>query len=409
MEHTTSIVMIGAGYGGLMAAIRLAGRTRRRPVQVTLVNAVDTFVERIRLHEAAVGKPLKQHSIAHILRGTGIDFIRGRVTGINRDAREVLIERDGKQETIHYDYLVYALGSRVDQDSVPGVREYAYALNPDGQNSAADLRARLEAQRGGRVVIVGGGATGIEAAGEVKSRFPGLEVELVTEGAFGDFKNHSGVQAYMRGALTRIGVTITEFTRVIEIRERELALADGKAIPCDLCLWAGGFQASSLAQEAGLAVNERGRILVDEYLRSVSDPAIYAIGDAAMPTQYTGAPYRMSAFAALVSGAHTADNLSAVVRGKLPKPFSFSTYGQGIALGEGQGIGFATPTDDMPVGPLYKGRVGASIRNFFVWFLVVTFEVERRIPGFLFWFGKGRYQRHARRAGYGVQASSAGQ
>ncbi len=70
MEHKTHILVIGAGYGGMMAAIRLAGKTRRRPVQVTLVNAVETFVERIRLHEAAIGKPLKQRAIVGV-GGTG--------------------------------------------------------------------------------------------------------------------------------------------------------------------------------------------------------------------------------------------------------------------------------------------------------------------------------------------------
>ncbi len=408
MEHQTRILILGAGYGGMMAAIRLAGKTRRRPVKITLVNTGDTFVERIRLHEAAIGKKLKQHSIVHMLRGTGVDFVCGRVIEINPEAREVIVRRDGEAVTLPYDYLVYALGSRVDQEAVPGVREHAYTLNPDGQNCAADLRARLIelAQRGGRVVVVGGGATGIEGAGEIKSRFPNLEVSVVTESAFGDFKSNKAVQAYMRQALTRLGVAISEYTRVTEVRTGELVLADGRVVPCDLCLWAGGFKASALAQEAGLAVSEQGRILVDEYLRSVSDPAIYAIGDAAMPTHYTGAPYRLSAFAALVSGAHTADNLSALVKGRSQKPFSFSTYGQGIALGEGQGIGFATIADDLPIGPHYKGKLGANIRNFFVWFVVMTFEIERRIPGFLFWLGKGRYQRHARRAGYRVQPTT---
>jgi NADH dehydrogenase FAD-containing subunit len=228
----------------------------------------------------------------------------------------------------------------------------------------------------------------------------------MTEGAFGDFKNNEAVQAYMRQALTGRGVAIYEYTRVTEVRESEVVLADSKIVACDLCLWAGGFKASSLAHEAGLQVNEQGRILVDEYLRSVSDPAIYAIGDAALPTAYTGAPYRMSAGVALFTGAHTADNLTSLVKGRPQKPFSYSTYGQGIALGEGQGIGFATIPDDLPIGPLYKGKLGANIRDFFVWFSVITFEIERRVPGFLFWLGRGRYQRHAKHAGYHVQQSA---
>jgi NADH dehydrogenase len=408
MEHKTQILVLGAGYAGLMAAIRLAGKTHRHPVSITLVNAVDTFVERIRLHESAVGKQISQHSIVHMLRGTGVEFLSARVIAIHREAREVTVQCDGASQELRYDYLVYALGSQVDQQAVPGVREHAYALNPDGPNNAVNLRARLNelAAHGGQVVIVGGGATGIEGAGEIRSSFPNFEVSLVTEGAFGDFKHNKAVQTYMRQALTKRGVAIHEYSRVIEVRAGELVLADGTLLPCDLCLWAGGFKASSLAREADLQTNEQGRILVDEYLRSLSDPAIYAIGDAAMPTKYTGAPYRMSAFVALVTGAHTADNLSAQVKGRPQKPFSYSTYGQGIALGEGQGIGFATLPNDLPVGPLYKGKLGASIRNFFVWFLVLTFAIERRIPGFLFWLGKGRYKQQAGRTKYRAQQSA---
>jgi NADH dehydrogenase FAD-containing subunit len=127
-------------------------------VQVTLVNAVETFVERLRLHEAAIGKHLKQRSIVHMLRGTGVDFVRGRAIEIDRETHEVVVQRESESFTLPYDYLVYALGSRVDQDTVPGVREHAYALNPDGHNGAADLRQRLNelARRGGRVVVVSG-------------------------------------------------------------------------------------------------------------------------------------------------------------------------------------------------------------------------------------------------------------
>jgi NADH dehydrogenase FAD-containing subunit len=177
------MVILGGGYGGMMAAIRLAGKTRRRPVHITLVNASDTFVERIRLHESAVGKPVKQRSIAHMLRGTGVEFVPGRVNGIHRETREVTVQRGDETMWLPYDYLVCALGSRIDQGSIPGVWEYAYVLNPDGQHNAADLRERLRQMAGERVVIVGGGATGIEGAGEVRTRYPHLDVTLVTEGA----------------------------------------------------------------------------------------------------------------------------------------------------------------------------------------------------------------------------------
>jgi len=94
-------------------------------------------------------------------------------------------------------------------------------------------------------------------------------------------------------------------------------------------------------------------------------------------------------------GAHTADNLSAAQRGKAERPFSYSTYGQAVALGPRDAVGFATFPNDRAVGPIYRGMLAVRLRAFFVWFLVVALELERRFPGFFLWFGKRRYKMEA--------------
>lgn len=147
----------------------------------------------------------------------------------------------------------------------------------------------------------------------------------------------------------------------------------------------------------GLAVNERGQVLVDPFLRSISHPEIYAVGDAACPVQEPGAPVRMCAFTAQVMGAHAADNLSAAVRGKAQKPLSFAYYGQGIALGRRDAVGFNSFPDDKPNAPVFTGPLGYYVREFFVKFLVAVFSLERRWPGLFFvWLGKGRYAKSQR-------------
>src|SRR5437879_2806832 len=108
---TTRIVVIGAGYSGMMAALRLSGRTRRHGATVTLVNQSDEFVERIRLHQRAAGQSPAVSTIPHMLRGTGVQFVQGRVTGLDPEHRGVSIETQGGAEEVGYDCLVYALGS----------------------------------------------------------------------------------------------------------------------------------------------------------------------------------------------------------------------------------------------------------------------------------------------------------
>jgi len=125
-------------------------------------------------------------------------------------------------------------------------------------------------------------------------------------------------------------------------------------------------------------------------LRSISHPAIFAAGDAAHPVAPTGAPYRMSVFAALTSGAFAADVIS---RGAADHPpFSFSTYGQGISVG-GRGVGFFAYPDDKKRLFVISGRTGYHTRNVFVRLSTDLLKLERRQPGFFarwVWSGQRR-------------------
>jgi NADH dehydrogenase FAD-containing subunit len=386
------IIIIGAGYAGLLAAARLAGKTRRTKVAITLVNAAETFVERLRLHQFAANQTILQRPIRDILKGTGVMFVPGIVTDIQTQDKHISVQTQAGAQRLRYDTLVYALGSTIDRDSLLGVREHAYVLTPSGPLSAAALREALLRlnQTGGRMTICGGGATGIEAAAEFAESFPNVQVRLITQGELGLFLGKKAA-AYMRQTLQRLGVTIQDHTTITAVGATEVLTQTGAAIPHDLCLWAGGFSVPPLAREAGLAVNERGQILIDPFMRSISHLDIYAVGDAAQPVEDPGVKMRMSAFTAAVTGAHAADCLSAVLRGKQPRPLSFAYAGQGIALGRHDAIGFNTYPADTPNRPYLTGWLGYQMREFFVRYLAGAASRERRLPGIFVWLGKGRY------------------
>jgi NADH dehydrogenase FAD-containing subunit len=274
------------------------------------------------------------------------------------------------------------------------VAQYAYTLAPSGPLSAAVLRKTLPSveAKHGHVVVCGGGPTGIETAAEVATAYPHLKVHLVTQGPFSLFLGKT-VANSIRRSLTRVGVEIIDQTTVAAVRAHSVVLDQASEIPCDLCVWTGGFVASSLAREAGLVVNERNQIIVDPFLRSISHPEIYAIGDAAHPGEDPGVPVRMSAVTATIMGAHGADCLSAVLRGKTPRPLSFAYIGQGIALGRHNAIGFNNYPDDKPNPPYFTGWLGYLIREGFVRYLAAA--TQR--PGIFVWVGKRRYERAQRR------------
>src|SRR6266568_6002719 len=166
---STRILVIGAGYAGLLFTMRLAGKVARQNVHLTLVNESDTFTERPRLHQFATNQEVQWRSLPQMLRRKNIQFIQGRVTSIDPAHHEIVVEGREPPQHGEYNYLVYALGSVTDRKSVPGVVQYAYTLAPSGPLSAAALRETLPSveAKHGHVVICGGGPTGIETAAEV--------------------------------------------------------------------------------------------------------------------------------------------------------------------------------------------------------------------------------------------------
>ncbi len=390
---STRILVIGAGYAGLLFTMRLAGKVARQHAHITLVNESDTFTERPRLHQFATNQVIQWRSLPQMLRRTNIQFIQGRVTGLDPIHRKIIVEDQQQMHQLEYDYLVYALGSETDRKTVLGVAQYAYTLAPSGPLSAAALRETLPSieARAGQIVVSGGGATGIETAAQVASIYPHIKVRLVTREPLALFLG-KGVASSMRRSLQRLGVEIIDQTNVTAVRAQSVVTDQGSELACDLCIWTGGFVAPPLAREAGLAVNERNQVIVDPFLRSISHPEIYAIGDAAHPREDPGVPVRMSAFTATILGAHGADSLSAVLRGKSPRPLSFAYLGQGIALGRHNAIGFNNYPDDTPRPPYFTGWLGYQIREGFVRLLATATQ-----HGAIVWLGKRRYESTQRR------------
>src|ERR1041385_2634509 len=134
IQPTSRIVIIGAGYAGLIATVRLAGKTRKQNVSITLVNMIDVFVERLRLHEMAANPTIPQKRIEDILKGTGVHFVQGAVTSLDPQSHTICVQTGSTNTRLTYDKLIYALGSTIDRDSVVGVRENAYVLTPYGTN-----------------------------------------------------------------------------------------------------------------------------------------------------------------------------------------------------------------------------------------------------------------------------------
>jgi NADH dehydrogenase len=385
---THRVLIVGAGYAGMSAAIQLAARVKRREdVQVTLVNAQERFTERLRLHMTATGQQLAELSIPELLEGTGAQFVRGWVTAVDADAKLVRIDDD---QVLHYDTLVYGLGSVADTVAVPGVEDYAYTLN--NAQDAEGLADRLARLGGGTLVVGGSGLTGVESAAEIAARHPELNVMLLGRREPGAAMNPKA-KAYLQSALTRLGVQVRSGVEVAKVLPGSVELAGGESIAADVVMWTTGTRVSPLAAAAGLTVDERGRIVTDAALRSVSHPEVYAVGDAAAIRQGYGVMHG-TCQSGMPTGVHAAVSIVRALKGKQPKPFRFGYYHTPVSLGRHDAVVQFTRPDDSPRRMYLTGRVAARYKETVTASPWPTFGRMKKMPASgAFWPRGGRFTR----------------
>ncbi|MFC8780877.1 NAD(P)/FAD-dependent oxidoreductase [Streptomyces sp. JHA19] len=359
MQHR--IIVLGGGYTGAFAAGRLARRLHGDDVTVTLVNAEPDFVERVRMHQLAVGQELRPRPFADLFRGTGVDLRIARVTAVDADRKTVAVKDADGTEELAYDTLVYALGSGWDDQGVPGVAEHAYELA--SRPGALRLRERLAAlDAGAPVVVVGGGLTGVEAVTEIAEARPDLDVSLVVRGGLGDWLSAKG-RRHLRKVVGRLGITVHEDTTATEVGPDRVTTADGTVLPAAVTVWTTGFAVHPIALATTLEVGDRGQIVVDGTMRSVSHPDVYAIGDAALARGVGGKPLRMSCASGGFTAWQAADAIVArLTGGKLPKvPLRY--FNQCVSLGRRQGLIQYVTGDDRPVRAVLTGRIAAFYKE----------------------------------------------
>ncbi|MEE2031571.1 NAD(P)/FAD-dependent oxidoreductase [Rhodococcus chondri] len=369
----TQVVVVGAGYAGVMATNRLLAT--HPDLAVTVVNRRPVFVERVRLHQVAAGTGTATHDLTTLLHPRA-ELHVGTAARIDDDA--VLLD-DGT--VLPYDVAVYAVGSGPGRPAVPG-GERAYAVSD--LESATALRTALSGlPAGAAVTVVGAGLTGIEVASELAEAHPGPAYTLV-----GDPGRAlpEGTRRYLRRTLAELGVEVRPGV-VTRITADSVQFDDGTEARTDLVVWAGGFSVPDLARGSGLPVDDTGRLRVDDTLRSVDGRAVVGIGDA---VTVAGQDHiRMSCQAAMPLGKHGADTVSALLQGRTPAPLSLGFVAQCISLGRSRGALQFTHPDDTPRNVAVRGRLGAFAKETIVRGTIWAMPREARSRAFRLRGGSG--------------------
>ncbi|OBI90751.1 NAD(P)/FAD-dependent oxidoreductase [Mycobacterium asiaticum] len=370
------VVVIGGGYAGTMAANHLR---LRADVDITLVNARPQFVERIRLHQLAAGTGTATADYGTLL-GNGIELVVDKAEYIDADARRVQLASGAELE---YDYLIYAVGSTgATPVAVPGADEYAFVLAE--LEGAQRLRYALaDLPPNAPVTVVGGGLTGIEAAGELGEE--GRAVTLVCGGILGPSLSGPGRRSVAK-QLRKLGVTILETATVNEVRWDSVVLNDCAVLPSAVTVWTAGFGVPDLATRSGLRTDSIGRLLTDETLTSISDERIVGAGDAAAPSNQ---PLRMSCQAANPMAAQAANTVLARIAGTTPANLNQAFTGQCISVGRSYGTVQLARLDDTPIRLYIGGRTAASIKELVCKGTLWGLRKEAAKPGWYRWIKGG--------------------
>jgi NADH dehydrogenase FAD-containing subunit len=373
MTENISVVVVGGGYAGVMAANRL---TQRDAVTVTLINPRPNFVHRIRLHQLVGGTGDAVVGYRDVLADR-VRLVVDTATRIDAAERTVCLA-DGS--TVRYDYLIYAVGSGSADPSVAGAAEYAHTMA--SLEEAQRLRAVLDITPVKAVVtVVGAGATGIEVAAELAAE--GRTVTLVCGTVLHPYL-HPRIRRKFAKRLAKLGVTVIDGpgAKVTAVSNEAVLLADGRELPSAVTIWTAGFSVPDLAARSGLTTDAAGRLLTDETLTSIDDVRIVAAGDSAAPSNL---PLRMSCQSANPLGAHAADTVLSRIAGGRPTTIAIGFFGQCVSLGHGAATVQIASKNDIAKGFAVDGFLGAKIKSSSFTGLIEHLAHEAHQPGSFTW------------------------
>ena len=343
-----TILIVGSGFAGFWTALgaaRLIDMAASTDIEVTLVAPEPALGMRPRFYEAdpaAMGTP-----ILPLLEAVGVRYVQGLVERIHpRENAVEAVDAAGKHFTLDYDRMVLATGSRLYRPEIPGLREHAFSIDQLNEACVLDRHlaslAHLPATPArNTVVVVGGGFTGIEIATELPRRLraawsvdAAIKVIVIEQAPSIGPELGPGPRPVIEQALREVGVECRLNTGVSSIEADGLTTSTGERIEARTVIWTAGLRASSLTEQIDAPRDRLGRLHVDDDLRVVSVPNIFATGDVAFArTDDDGHHALMSCQHALTMGRYSGHNVAADLIGRPTMPYRQPLYVTCLDLG----------------------------------------------------------------------------
>lgn len=408
------IVIAGGGFAGLAAATYLDKRLAAGPdIEVVLINRENFILFTPMLHEVASGD-LNPNDIVNPLRRIlrHVKIVQADVKAIDPSERRLRCSGGVAQLDfeVEFDHLLLAPGSETNFFDLPGLSDWAVTMK--SLSDAALLRNRVIAlleeanlQDDAAIrrqlltfVIAGAGFSGVETAGaindfvrEAATYYPDLSEELIRvvlvhPGQFLLPELGEELGGYTERKLRERKVEVIAGVGVAGFDDGSLVrLSDGKSLPASTLIWTAGIKPSPVIASLPYQ-KERGRVLVNEFLRVPGVSGLWAAGDcAAVPDGTTGKFHPPTAQHGLRQGLGAAKNIEAEILGRPPTPFVFKTLGQLASIGHRTGVamvfgikfsGFIAWCLWRTVYLLKLPRLAKKLRVISVWTLELLFSRE---------------------------------
>lgn len=322
MSAKQKVLVVGGGFGGIMAALKLSGKPQ---FDVTLISDQPNFRYYPTLYHAATGGKLAASSIplTEIFKGHSVKLVQDYITGVDKLKKRV----KGKAGSYEYDVLILALGVVTNFFGIKGLEDYAFGIKTveEAQRLRDHIHKQLvdEKKPDLNYVVVGGGPTGVELAGAL----PHYIEHIMAAHGLTDHSLHVTIvesaprlmarmpHHYSKAVAKRLrslGVSLRLGEKVVAETADELEFYGGR-LRSHTVVWTAGVTNHPFFTANEFTVSERGKVIVDDFL--ATDDDIYVIGDNA------DTPYAGMAQTALYDAKFVATNLIRLSRGRQPKPY----------------------------------------------------------------------------------------
>lgn len=377
-QSLKSIIILGAGVAGLRVALDLDRHTSPQLARIVLIDENDFHQYLHRIHEVCnidyeekdIIVPIKR-----LIRGTRIEFIRTKVENVDPN-RRIVKTTDGEES---FDVLVIALGSHVAFFNIEGLEENCLTLN--SFEAAKVIRMTIESMfkeatgNPPRIVIGGGGYTGVELAGELTDWIPILCEKLGLDPPERLVTVVEAMPCILPGWNMKLvekaqdilklrGVELILDDPVIRVSENGIELRSGRRLEHDLLIWTGGVRGDPAC---GVDFDVRGgRINIDEFCRAWGFEDIYVAGDISCAIdEETGRPIRPTAHVAFKQAKVVANNIEAsLVEGEMEE-YVYKRVGEIVSLGRTNALGELLSMN-------FSGSIAKLVKRFVHWWYVYT-------------------------------------